>query len=230
MLAATALLLNDSSFRRSLRLPDHDTDDDVMQDLFIKLSSRPLPPILDKLESVFQQVAAHHPNGMLLASQHRAFTELDRSYPEVVKEATHLLRTSGRRRSRDRAKAEARRKCHVCTEASIESQIADACARPDEIYASVRSSGGQYASRCNYLAPSRHMERRETWKAIAQAIRSASLPERHRCVLRAWLRNCLDEFAARRSIPKATARVWAHRARAALRPFLTQLAIEEGII
>lgn len=68
--------------------------------------------------------------------------------------------------------------------------------------------------------PGAALERRELRRAIVSAVRIAPLPRRHRCALWAWLRGHLAEWAAEREIPAATARVWALRAREALRPHL----------
>lgn len=58
---------------------------------------------------------------------------------------------------------------------------------------------------------------------IKRAARHAKLRPDHRCALWAWLRDSLDDFATRRGIPHKTARVWAWRAREALRPHLEHM-------
>jgi DNA-directed RNA polymerase specialized sigma24 family protein len=68
--------------------------------------------------------------------------------------------------------------------------------------------------------PSANLERQETLLAIERAIRSARLSPDHRCALRYWLRDRVAEFARRRGIPQSTVRVWAKRAKDALRPYL----------
>lgn len=68
--------------------------------------------------------------------------------------------------------------------------------------------------------PGAALERRELRRAIANAVRTVRLPRNHRCALWAWVRGRLAEWAAGRGIPAATARVWALRAREALRPHL----------
>lgn len=55
---------------------------------------------------------------------------------------------------------------------------------------------------------------------IKRALRQANLRSDHGCALWAWLRDSLDEFAARRGITRKTAGVWAWRARQSLRPYL----------
>lgn len=61
---------------------------------------------------------------------------------------------------------------------------------------------------------------------IRRALRQANLRRDHRCALLAWVRDSLDEFAARRGISRKTAGVWAWRAREALRPHLEHLREE----
>lgn len=68
--------------------------------------------------------------------------------------------------------------------------------------------------------PSAALERRELRRAILTAVRTARLPRNHRCALWARLRDRLGKWAAGRGIPAPTARVWAKRARDALRPHL----------
>lgn len=65
--------------------------------------------------------------------------------------------------------------------------------------------------------------RRELRWHIKRAVRRANLRADHRCALLAWLRDSLDEFAARRGITHKTAGVWSWRARQSLRPYLEHL-------
>lgn len=65
--------------------------------------------------------------------------------------------------------------------------------------------------------------RHDLRRHIKLALRQANLRPDHRCALWAWLRESLDEFAARRGITRKTASVWACRARIALRPYLEHL-------
>jgi DNA-directed RNA polymerase specialized sigma24 family protein len=58
---------------------------------------------------------------------------------------------------------------------------------------------------------------------IKRAMRKAKIRRDHRCALRAWLRDSLDEFAERNGITRKTAAVWACRARKALKPYLEHL-------
>lgn len=69
--------------------------------------------------------------------------------------------------------------------------------------------------------PGAALERRELCRAIGNAVRTARLPRNHSCALLAWLRDRLPEWAAERGIRPATARVWAMRARDAVRPRLS---------
>lgn len=68
--------------------------------------------------------------------------------------------------------------------------------------------------------PSARLHRREIRAAIKRAVRTARLSRDHRCALWAWVRGRVAEFARRRRIREVTVRVWATRARAALRPHL----------
>ncbi len=65
--------------------------------------------------------------------------------------------------------------------------------------------------------------RHDLRRHIKRALRQANLRSDHRCALWAWLRDSLDEFAARRGISRKTADVWACRARKSLRPYLEHL-------
>ncbi|MBW7904910.1 MAG: hypothetical protein LC135_09915 [Phycisphaerae bacterium] len=75
------------------------------------------------------------------------------------------------------------------------------------------------------VGPGAALERRELRRAIVNAVRTARLPRNHRCALWAWLRDEIAKWAAGRGIPAATARVWALRARDALRPHLVAVGL-----
>lgn len=72
--------------------------------------------------------------------------------------------------------------------------------------------------RATDYSPSSKLERRELRTAIKRALRTARLSRDHQCALWAWFRDHVAEFAKRRGIAEVTARVWAKRARDALRP------------
>lgn len=74
--------------------------------------------------------------------------------------------------------------------------------------------------------PSERAERRETRAAILRAARLSMLRADYGSALWASVRDRLAEFAKRRGIPIATARVWAHRGRQKLRPFLVELELK----
>lgn len=73
---------------------------------------------------------------------------------------------------------------------------------------------------------SARVERRELRWHIKRAVRRANLRRDYRCALWAWVRDALPEFADRRGISSSTARVWASRARTAIRPYLEHLRPE----
>lgn len=68
--------------------------------------------------------------------------------------------------------------------------------------------------------PAERMVKREKRRAIKRAIRAARLSRDHRCALWAWVRGRLTEFAERRGVKQVTARVWAKRARDAIKSHL----------
>lgn len=73
---------------------------------------------------------------------------------------------------------------------------------------------------CYHSNPSAALDRSEHRRVIASAVRAAGIPRNHRCALWAWMRDRLDEWAARHHVKRTTARVWAKRARDALKPYL----------
>lgn len=70
--------------------------------------------------------------------------------------------------------------------------------------------------------PAAALEHRELRRAIVNAVRKARLPRDHRCALWAWVRGGLAEWAKRHKVSAATTRVWALRAREAIRPWLVR--------
>jgi DNA-directed RNA polymerase specialized sigma24 family protein len=76
-------------------------------------------------------------------------------------------------------------------------------------------------------SPTAGLERREQRRAIVTAIRAARLSRDHRCALWACLRDRVGDLARRRGIPQVTVRVWAKRARDALRPHLEQEGLDQ---
>ncbi|MCU0916247.1 MAG: hypothetical protein MUC88_17055 [Planctomycetes bacterium] len=121
--------------------------------------------------------------------------------------------------NKDRIKAESRRKTHEQLHAVID--VDEGSDRPDAESHShdVRMPQAQHCDATEH-DPAARLERREMRTAIKRAVRAARLAQDHRCALWAWLRDRVAEFARQRGIPEVTVRVWAKRARDALRPHL----------
>lgn len=73
--------------------------------------------------------------------------------------------------------------------------------------------------------PTARAERREMRAAIKRMFRAAGLSPDYRCALRAWMRNELAGWAARKGVNKNTARTWVNRGIVMLKPFSAEVGL-----